>query len=117
MPVPTELHVTLNGSLGGSPLVMSVRLDTARGASIPDLCVTGYRDGKRTPVATARLDSGCGVWDITLPSGEERRMAYPVLAVEGPSNDRDYWRAVRRVADLFAVDVVRDTMGTAGILL
>ncbi len=117
MPVPTQLHIIIGDTLGGSPLVMWVRLDTARGTSIPSLAVNGYRNGERVPVATAQLDSGCGAWDVKLPSGAAFQMRYPVRTIEGPSTDRDYWQAVRRVADLFAVDVIRDTMSTAGILL
>jgi hypothetical protein len=110
MPVPTQLHVSI-----GDILVMTVRLDTANGKSIPDLSILGHRNGVRTAIATARLDSGCGVWDVTVPSGEKFQMRYPVLDIEGPSTQLAYWRAVRRAADLFAADVLRDAANASGI--
>lgn len=110
MPIPTEMHVSI-----GHVIAITVRLDTAKGKGIPNLSIRGVRDGERTDIATARLDSGSGVWDVVLPSGANLQMRYPVLDVEGPSTERAYWSAVRRVVDLFATDVLKDTAHAVGI--
>lgn len=110
MPVPTEMHASI-----GPVLAITVYLDTAQGKGIPSLSVRGTRNGERTAIATAHFDSGSGVWDVTLPSGAQLRMRYPVLAIEGPSTDRAYWNAVRQVVDLFATDVLQDTAQSVGI--
>lgn len=111
MPVPTEMRVCI-----GDLIVIEVRIDTQRGASIPSLSVSGYQEGRRCPVAKAYLDSGAGRWDVVLPSGTARRANYPVGDIEAPKNDAEYWQAVRRCVDLFAVDVIKDTAAAAGIL-